>query len=110
MDQGRPCPRLHTGDRRTVTGEFGTVLGEVGQPHLLDAFRCRLPGRCPTEVDEATAELLRQVNAGARVFLSSTRIDGRYVGRISTLNHRTDRARVSEAVQAVCHHAAELAA
>jgi aromatic-L-amino-acid decarboxylase len=55
-----------------------------------------------------TAELLRRVNAEQRVFLSSTRIDGRYVGRICVLNHRTDRARVDEAIDALRRHSAEL--
>jgi aromatic-L-amino-acid decarboxylase len=60
--------------------------------------------------DEATAEVLRRVNAEQRVLLSSTRIDGRYVGRISVLNHRTDAARVAEAVDAIRRHAAAVAA
>ena len=41
----------------------------------------------------------------ARVRLSSTRIDGRFVGRVTILNHRTDRARVEEAVAAIRRHA-----
>ncbi|WP_203996970.1 pyridoxal phosphate-dependent decarboxylase family protein [Virgisporangium aurantiacum] len=55
-----------------------------------------------------TAELLHRVNAEARVFLSSTTIDDRYTGRICVLNHRTDRARVDMAVEAVRRHAAAL--
>ena len=73
------------------------------------AFRCRLRDRCESAEDEATAELLRRVNAEQRVLLSSTRIAGRYVGRISVLNHRTDPARVTEAVRAVRRHAAAVA-
>ena len=60
------------------------------------AFMCR-----DDPHGKATAELLRRVNAEQRAFLSSTRIDGRYVARICVLNHRTDRARVTEAVDAV---------
>ena len=55
--------------------------------------------------DDATAELLRRVNAERKVRLSSTRIDGRFVGRLTVLNHRTDRARVEEAVAAIRRHA-----
>jgi aromatic-L-amino-acid decarboxylase len=55
-----------------------------------------------------TAELLRRVNAERRVLLSSTRIGGRYVGRICILNHRTDRDRVDVAVRSVRRHASEL--
>ena len=53
-----------------------------------------------------TSELLQRVNAEQRVFLSGTSIDGRYTGRICVLNHRTDRARVDEAIGALRRHAA----
>ena len=55
-----------------------------------------------------TPELLRRVNAERRVYLSSTRLGGRHVGRICVLNHRTDRARVAAAVEAIRRHAAEI--
>ena len=55
-----------------------------------------------------TPELLRRVNAEQRVYLSSTRLGGRHVGRICVLNHRTDRARVAAAVEAIRRHAAEI--
>jgi aromatic-L-amino-acid decarboxylase len=79
------------------------ALHVYGAPELTTvAFRC---------VDEdATAELLRRVNAERRVRLSSTRIEGRFVGRLTVLNHRTDRARVDEAVAAISRHARALAA
>jgi aromatic-L-amino-acid decarboxylase len=55
-----------------------------------------------------TAELLRRVNAEGEVFLSSTRIGDRHVGRICVLNHRSDRDRVDRAVSAVRRHARDL--
>jgi aromatic-L-amino-acid decarboxylase len=74
------------------------ALHLYGAPELTTvAFRCA--------DDDATAELLRRVNAERRVRLSSTRIGGRFVGRITVLNHRTDRARVEEAVAAIRRHA-----
>jgi aromatic-L-amino-acid/L-tryptophan decarboxylase len=74
------------------------ALHLYGAPELTTvAFRCA--------DDDTTAELLRRVNAEGRVRLSSTRIDGRFVGRITVLNHRTDRARVEEAVAAIRRHA-----
>ncbi|MDQ3664716.1 MAG: amino acid decarboxylase, partial [Actinomycetota bacterium] len=87
-------------------------LTVLASPELsIVAFRCRLrPGGSAADEDSATAEVLRRVNAEKRVFLSSTRLDGRYVGRICILNHRTDLARVTEAVEAVSGHAAALAA
>ncbi len=72
------------------------------------AFHCSCSYRSEHDEDENTAELLRRVNAEQRVFLSSTRIDGRYVARLAVLNHRTDRARVLEAVQAISSHAAAI--
>ena len=74
------------------------------------AVRCQLPDRSGSDGDIATAELLRRVNAEQRVFMSSTRIGGRYYARICVLNHRTDRSRVTEAIQAIGHHASALAA
>jgi aromatic-L-amino-acid/L-tryptophan decarboxylase len=62
------------------------------------------------EHDGGTAELLRRVNAEQRVFMSSTRIGGRFTARICVLNHRTDRIRIDEAVDAVRRHAAALVA
>jgi aromatic-L-amino-acid decarboxylase len=55
-----------------------------------------------------TAELLRRVNAEARVFLSSTTIDDHYTARICVLSHRTDRDRVDMAIDAIRRHAAAL--
>jgi aromatic-L-amino-acid/L-tryptophan decarboxylase len=77
------------------------ALHVYGAPALTTvAFRCA--------DDDATAELLRRVNAEQRVRLSSTRIDGRFVGRVTVLSHRTDRARVEEAVAAIRRHAQAL--
>ena len=85
---------------------YTALLGEpalhvYGAPALTTvAFRCA--------DDDATAELLRRVNAEQRVRLSSTRIDGRFVGRVTVLSHRTDRARVEEGVAAIRRHAQAL--
>jgi aromatic-L-amino-acid/L-tryptophan decarboxylase len=91
-----------------------TALGDVaglvllGPPELSTvAFHWEGP---VGTADARTAELLARVNAERRVFLSSTRIRGRLVGRLSVLNHRTDRARLDEAVDALRRHARALAA
>jgi aromatic-L-amino-acid decarboxylase len=81
----------------------------LGPPELSTvAFRCRADDRPDDDGDRATAELLRRVNAEQRVFLSSTRIGGRYTGRICVLNHRTDDARVIAAIDAIRRHASDL--
>jgi aromatic-L-amino-acid decarboxylase len=58
---------------------------------------------------EFGAELLRRVNDRRRVFLSSTRMGGRYVLRICVLSFRTHRDRVQEAVTALREEARALA-
>lgn len=51
--------------------------------------------------DDAGRRLLGRVNAGRRVFLSSTRVAGRYAVRLCVLSHRTHRDRVEEAVAVI---------
>ncbi|TWF81828.1 hypothetical protein FHX44_117773 [Pseudonocardia hierapolitana] len=61
---------------------------------------------CAARLPSTDAGSTSCVNAEGRVLLSSTRIDGHVFGRICVLNHRTDRARVDEALDALSHHAA----
>jgi len=71
----------------------------LDEPQLsIVAFRLRGPA---AEADVKGAELMRRVNAGGRVFLSSTRIGGRHALRICVLSFRTHRDRVQEAVAAL---------
>jgi len=66
------------------------------------AFTCR---GASGDADAAAAELLRRVNARRRVFLSSTRIGGRFILRICVLSFRTHRDRVEEAVESILEEA-----
>ena len=54
-------------------------------------------------------ELLRRINAGKRVFLSSTLVRGEYMIRACIVSHRTHADRVDECVEIVRKAAAELA-
>ena len=56
----------------------------------------RLAGRS----DADNAELLRRINARKRVFISSTRVNGRYYLRFCVLSVRTHEDRVREAIDA----------
>jgi aromatic-L-amino-acid decarboxylase len=87
-------------------------------PLSMVAFRCR-PGpdrdrhkRRSSRRRHGSRRVHRRgaapVNVERRVLLSSTRIDGRLVGRASILNHRTDRARLDEALDAIRRRAAAL--
>jgi len=60
--------------------------------------------------DDRQIEFLRRINASKRVFLSSTRVRGRYVLRVCIVSHRTHRDRIDECIEIVAKAAAELAA
>jgi aromatic-L-amino-acid decarboxylase len=51
--------------------------------------------------DAANAAFLDRINAGRRVFLSSTMIRGRYTLRACIVSHRTHRDRIDECIDAV---------
>jgi aromatic-L-amino-acid decarboxylase len=91
----------------------GRIAGEplfrlVDRPQLsIVAFTAEPPSGDPDAFGE---EVLRRVNARRRVFLSSTRLDGRYVLRLCTVSFRTHRDRVDEAVDALIEEARALAA
>ena len=88
------------------------TLGQDPRFEMLDepqlsvvAFRLRAP---EAEAERLGPEVLRRVNARRRVFLSSTRIRGRYALRICVLSFRTHEARVRDAVVALQEEAAAL--
>jgi aromatic-L-amino-acid decarboxylase len=78
----------------------------LDEPQLsVVAFRLRAP---EAVAETLGPELLRRVNARRRVFLSSTRMDGRYVLRLCVLSFRTHADRVREAVEALREEARAL--
>jgi len=80
----------------------------LDEPQLsIVAFRARPPAGDPDRFGE---EVLQRVNARRRVFLSSTRLDERYVLRICTVSFRTHAEHVDEAVDALIEEARALAA
>ena len=83
------------------------MLEILDEPQLsVIAFTFHPPGLDP---DEAGAELLRRVNGRRRVFLSSTRMGGRYVLRICVMSFRTHEDRIREAVTAIREEARTIA-
>ncbi|MDQ3953334.1 MAG: aminotransferase class V-fold PLP-dependent enzyme [Actinomycetota bacterium] len=56
--------------------------------------------------NESTDRILQEVNASRRVYLSGTELDGERYLRIAILSHRTDEARIDEAVEIVAKAAA----
>ena len=78
----------------------------LDEPQLsVVAFRLRAPEE---KAERLGPELLRRVNARRRVFLSSTRMGGRYVLRLCVLSFRTHEDRVREAIQALREEARAL--
>jgi aromatic-L-amino-acid decarboxylase len=51
--------------------------------------------------DRHNEALLQRINGSRRIFLSSTRIDGRYLLRLCVLSHRTHADRIDEALQII---------
>jgi aromatic-L-amino-acid decarboxylase len=66
-------------------------------PLGLVCFRHRRPGLGDAELDELNARLLARVNASRRIFLTHTRLGGRYVIRLVVGQRTTERRHVEEA-------------
>jgi aromatic-L-amino-acid decarboxylase len=66
-------------------------------PFSTVCFRARPRGRSEETLDELNAALLAAVNATGRIFLSHTRLRGRYTLRLAIGNIRTGEAHVREA-------------
>ncbi len=80
----------------------------LDEPQLsVIAFRLKADA---AESDRLNEELMNRVNRRGRVFLSSTRLDGRYTIRLCVLSFRTHMDRVRDAVEAVQAEAAEILA
>jgi aromatic-L-amino-acid decarboxylase len=80
----------------------------LDEPQLsVIAFRLKGEGGDSNRQNE---ELMRRVNARGRVFLSSTKLEGRYVIRLCVLSFRTHMDRVKDAVEAIRAEAGEVAA
>jgi len=78
----------------------------VDEPQLsVVAFRLRAPA---DEADRLGPLLLERVNGRKRVFLSSTKLRGRYTLRICVLSFRTHADRVRDAVEALRQEARAL--
>jgi aromatic-L-amino-acid decarboxylase len=80
----------------------------IDEPQLsVIAFRLKGEGEASDALNE---DLQRRINARGRVFLSSTKLDGRYVIRLCVLSFRTHMDRVRDAVEAIRAEADEILA
>ncbi len=78
-------------------------------PFSVVCFRWHPPGReDDAALDAGTERLLESVNATGEIFVSHTRLDGRYVIRLAVGNLRTTEAHVARAWTLFKDHAAQL--
>ena len=59
-----------------------------------------------TRGNDATDRILQEVNGSKRVYLSGTELDGERYLRVAILSHRTDEARIDEAIEIISKAAA----
>ncbi len=72
----------------------------LAEPQLsIVAFRLAPPGRSEAELDALNHAYLDRINAPRRVFLTGTRLSGRFAIRICVLSFRTHRDRMEEALE-----------
>ncbi len=74
---------------------------EVLAPHPLSVvcFRYAPPGADESNLEVLNASIMHAVNAGGEVFISHTKVDGRYAIRLAIGNLRTQRSDVEHAWQ-----------
>ena len=84
-------------------------LEVVAEPELsLLAFRLVRPNQDDAALNRLNEALLERVNARRRVYITGTRVAGRFVLRICVLSFRTHRERLDECVEALRAEAARL--
>ena len=112
MLHGVAAFRQQLGEKLDLTRWAYEVLRDDPRFEVLDepqlsvvAFRLRGPEE---DAERLGPELLRRVNARRRVFLSSTRMGGRYALRLCVLSFRTHADRVRDAVFALREEAQAL--
>jgi aromatic-L-amino-acid decarboxylase len=91
--------------------ELATIPGIriVAEPQLsLLVFALDRPGLSGEKIDRLNEELLDRINRRRRVFLTSARLDGRFVLRICVLSFRTHRDRMEMCMADVRDSVAEL--
>ncbi len=89
-------------EKLDLTAHLWEALAEIPEVEMpwapqLTVVAFRLAGAD----DAANAAFLERINAGRRVFLSSTMIHGRHTLRACIVSHRTHRDRIDECIEAI---------
>ncbi|HEY4659210.1 MAG TPA: amino acid decarboxylase, partial [Gemmatimonadaceae bacterium] len=77
-------------------------------PFSVVCFRATAPGLDAAQLDALNERLLDEVNATGEIFISHTRLGGRYALRLAIGNLHTTSAHVARAWQLIQKHAAGL--
>jgi len=97
LDEKLDLARWATRELRAIEG-----IEIVAEPQLTTvAFRLVRPGLDDEALDALNEDLLARINAPRRVFLTSTRLAGRFVIRICVLSFRTHLDRLRECLALV---------
>jgi aromatic-L-amino-acid/L-tryptophan decarboxylase len=89
-------------EKLDLTAHLADALSDLAEVEVPWAPQLTtVPFRLAGADDAANAAFLERINAGRRVFLSSTMIDGRYTLRVCIVSHRTHRDRIDECIAAI---------
>jgi aromatic-L-amino-acid decarboxylase len=77
-------------------------------PFSVVCFRATAPGLDEHQLDALNERLLESINATGEIFISHTKLDGRYALRLAIGNLHTTRDHVARAWQLLQEHSAEL--
>lgn len=106
LDEKLDLARWACDELRRLSTELDNQLQIVAEPQLsILAFRLVRRGLSDVENDRFNEQLRDRINASGRVWLSPTRLDGRYVIRVCILSFRTHREHVQHCVDAIRHAA-----
>ena len=97
LDEKLDLTQWVTAQLRALQTERGDRIEVMAEPQLtVAAFRLLRPNLSNEQLDVLNQNLLERINAGRRVFLSATVLDGRFVIRICVLSLRTHLDRMEE--------------
>ncbi|MEW6071172.1 MAG: aminotransferase class I/II-fold pyridoxal phosphate-dependent enzyme [Planctomycetota bacterium] len=102
LDEKLDLARWAAAELHRLDAEIPDRLEIVAAPQLsILAFRLARPGLSEAELTALNERLRTRINAGKRVFLTPTTLDGRHVIRICVLHFRTHRDRMEECLAAI---------
>ncbi len=98
-EYARSCAAISRSLKSSRRGSVAEPGWEILAPHPLSVvcFRYAPPGLDEAALEALNASIMHAVNATGEVFISHTKIDGRYALRLAIGNLRTQRSDVEHA-------------